>query len=290
MEGRGTLGGTCLNVGCIPSKALLNSSHKFHDAKHNMAGYGVEVADVRIDVAKMMKQKDDAVSGLTKGIEGLFKKNKVQYVKGWGRLAGPGKVAVALADGGEQIVEAKNVVLATGSEVTPLPGVPIDEERIVSSTGALKLAEVPEKMVVIGGGIIGLEMGSVWSRLGAKVEVIEFLDSIVPAMDKDVRKTFERILKKQGLKFKYKSKVTSAEATGGGVKLQVEPAAGGEAQEVEADVVLVAIGRRPVTEGLGLEEAGVEMEEFDVSLDDLGDEALDELTEGTRVKFKAEVQ
>ena len=198
VEGRGTLGGTCLNVGCIPSKALLNSSHKFHDAQHNMASYGVEVSDVQIDVAKMMKQKDDAVSGLTKGIEGLFKKNKVQYVKGWGRLAGPGKVTVALADGGEQTVEAKNVLLATGSEVTPLPGVPIDEERIVSSTGALKLAKVPEKMVVIGGGIIGLEMGSVWSRLGAKVEVIEFLDSIVPAMDKDVRKAFERSLNERG--------------------------------------------------------------------------------------------
>jgi dihydrolipoamide dehydrogenase len=295
VEGRGTLGGTCLNVGCIPSKALLNSSHKFHDAQHNMASYGVEVSDVQIDVAKMMKQKDDAVSGLTKGIEGLFKKNKVEYVKGWGRLAGPGKVTVALADGGEQTVEAKNVLLATGSEVTPLPGVPIDEERIVSSTGALKLAKVPEKMVVIGGGIIGLEMGSVWSRLGAKVEVIEFLDSIVPAMDKDVRKAFERTLKKQGLKFKYKSKVTSAEASGGGVKLQVEPAAGGEAQEVEADVVLVAIGRRPMTEGLGLEEAGVEMERGRVVVDPVtfetnvkGVYAIGDLVAGPMLAHKAE--
>ena len=268
VEGRGTLGGTCLNVGCIPSKALLNSSHKYEDATKHFADYGIQVDNVAIDVPKMMAQKEQAVGGLTKGIEGLFKKNKVKYVKGWGKVTGANEVTVATSEGGEEKVVAKNVVLATGSEVTPLPGVQIDEERIVSSTGAIALKEVPKKMVVIGGGIIGLELGSVWSRLGAEVEVIEFLPNIVPAMDHEVRRNFERVMKKQGIKIRLKSKVTSAVADADGVKLTVEPAEGGEQEHMEADVVLVAIGRRPFTEGLGLEDLGIEMDRGRVLVND----------------------
>jgi len=268
VEGRGTLGGTCLNVGCIPSKALLNSSHKYEDATKHFADYGIQVDNVAIDVGKMMAQKEQAVGGLTKGIEGLFKKNKVKYVKGWGKVTGANEVTVATSEGGEEKVVAKNVVLATGSEVTPLPGVQIDEERIVSSTGAIALKEVPKKMVVIGGGIIGLELGSVWSRLGAEVEVIEFLPNIVPAMDHEVRRNFERVMKKQGIKIRLKSKVTSAVADADGVKLTVEPAEGGEQEHMEADVVLVAIGRRPFTEGLGLEDLGIEMDRGRVLVND----------------------
>ena len=268
VEGRGTLGGTCLNVGCIPSKALLNSSHKFEDATKHFGDYGINVSNVEIDVEKMMSQKLTAVDGLTKGIEGLFKKNKVKYVKGWGKVTGPNEVTVAGADGTETKVEGKNIILATGSEVTPLPGVTIDEEKIVSSTGALSLKEVPKKMVVIGGGIIGLELGSVWSRLGAEVEVIEFLPNIVPAMDHEVRRNFERVMKKQGIKIRLEHKVTSAEAGADGVKLTVEPAKGGDAEEMEADVVLVAIGRRPFTENLGLEDLGIEMDRGRVLVND----------------------
>ena len=295
VEGRGTLGGTCLNVGCIPSKALLNSSHKYADAKEHMADYGVMVSDVTLDMDKMMGQKLEAVDGLTKGIEGLFKKNKVKYVKGWGKLTGPGEVTVATADGGTETLAAKNVIIATGSEVTPLPGVDIDEETIVSSTGALTLKEVPKKMVVIGGGIIGLEMGSVWSRLGAEVEVIEFLDKIVPAMDKDVRRAFERVLKKQSFQFRYKSKVTGATKTDAGVALTVEPAAGGDPETVEADVVLVAIGRRPFTQGLGLEELGVEMDRGKVKVNPetfetnvKGVYAIGDVVDGPMLAHKAE--
>mmetsp|Transcript_9990 Transcript_9990/g.20225 ORF Transcript_9990/g.20225 Transcript_9990/m.20225 type:complete len:517 (+) Transcript_9990:139-1689(+) len=268
VEGRGTLGGTCLNVGCIPSKALLNSSHKFEDATKHFGDYGIEVGSVNIDVGKMMKQKEKAVGGLTKGIEGLFKKNKVKYVKGWGKVTGANEVTVAMEDGSETKVEAKNVVIATGSEVTPLPGVTIDEEKIVSSTGALALKEVPKKMVVIGGGIIGLELGSVWGRLGAEVEVIEFLPNIVPAMDHEVRRNFERVMKKQGIKIRLEHKVTSAVASDSGVKLTVEPAKGGDAEELDADVVLVAIGRRPYTENLGLEDLGIEMDRGMVLVND----------------------
>ncbi len=260
VEGRGTLGGTCLNVGCIPSKALLNSSHKFEDATKHFGDYGIEVGSVNIDVGKMMKQKEKAVGGLTKGIEGLFKKNKVQYVKGWGKITGANEVTVAGLDGEEVKLSGKNIILATGSEVTPLPGVTIDEEKVVSSTGALALKEVPKKMAVIGGGIIGLELGSVWSRLGAEVEVIEFLPNIVPAMDPEVRRAFERTMKKQGIKIRLSHKVTSAEAGADGVKITVEPSKGGDSETIDADVLLVAIGRRPFTEGLGLEDLGIEMD------------------------------
>jgi dihydrolipoamide dehydrogenase len=268
VEGRGTLGGTCLNVGCIPSKALLNSSHKYEDAKKHFGDYGIQVSGVEIDVEAMMAQKVKAVGGLTKGIEGLFKKNKVKYQKGWGKVTGANQVTVAGLDGKETKIEGKNIILATGSEVTPLPGVTIDEEKIVSSTGALSLKEVPKKMVVIGGGIIGLELGSVWARLGAEVQVIEFLDHIVPAMDPEIRRSFERVMKKQGIQFKLSSKVTSAVASDSGVQLTVEPSKGGDAEQIEADVVLVAIGRRPFTEGLGLEEMGVEMDRGRVLVND----------------------
>jgi len=261
VEGRGSLGGTCLNVGCIPSKALLQSSHMYAEAKNNFAHHGINVAGVEVDLPKMMEQKDTAVDGLTKGIEGLFKKNKVEYVKGWGSLKSGTEVEVTKEDGSKEIINAKNIVIATGSDVMQLPGITIDEERIVSSTGALKLASVPKKMVVIGGGVIGLEMGSVWSRLGSEVTVVEFTDTIVPSMDAEVRRVFQRSLTKQGLKFKLKTKVCSAVVEGDAVKLTLEPAKGGDQESLEADVVLVATGRRPVTEGLNLEGAGVKLDE-----------------------------
>ncbi|GIL87914.1 hypothetical protein Vretimale_6312 [Volvox reticuliferus] len=257
VEGRGALGGTCLNVGCIPSKALLNSSHMYAEAKTHFASYGIKTGELSYDFAAIQKQKDTAVAGLTKGIEGLFKKNKVDYVKGWGKLVSGTEVEVAAADGSTTRLKAKNILLATGSEVTPLPGVPIDEEKIVSSTGALALKSVPKEMVVIGAGYIGLEMGSVYQRLGAKVTVVEFLDNIVPSMDAEMRKAFQRILEKQGLKFKMGTKVTKGEVVGGRVKLTLEPSKGGAADSLECDVCLVAIGRRPFTKGLGLEALGI---------------------------------
>ncbi|GLC38339.1 hypothetical protein PLESTB_001265700 [Pleodorina starrii] len=257
VEGRGALGGTCLNVGCIPSKALLNSSHMYASAKHHFGAYGIKASDVSYDFAAIQKQKDTTVAGLTKGIEGLFKKNKVEYVKGWGKLVSGSEVEVAGVDGSSARIRAKNILLATGSEVTPLPGVPIDEEKIVSSTGALALKSVPGEMVVIGAGYIGLEMGSVYQRLGAKVTVVEFLDTIVPSMDAEVRKAFHRSLEKQGLKFKMATKVTKGEVAGGRVKLTLESAKGGAAESLETDVCLVAIGRRPFTQGLGLEALGI---------------------------------
>ncbi|KFM25768.1 Dihydrolipoyl dehydrogenase 1, mitochondrial [Auxenochlorella protothecoides] len=265
VEGRGTLGGTCLNVGCIPSKArgwaLLHSSHMFHEAQHTFAHHGIKVSGLEVDVAQMMAQKTKAVTGLTKGIEGLFKKNKVTYVKGWGSLKSGNEVEVAGADGETSTIKAKNILIATGSEVTPLRGVEIDEEKVVSSTGILELKEVPKKLVVVGGGIIGLEMGSVWARLGAEVTVVEFLDNILPSIDGEVRKLFERTLKKAGFKIKLSTKVVSADTSGEGVKLTVEPAKGGDQETLEADIVLVATGRRPFTKGLGLENVGVEVDE-----------------------------
>ncbi|KAL4433593.1 hypothetical protein ABPG75_000034 [Micractinium tetrahymenae] len=257
VEGRGSLGGTCLNVGCIPSKALLQSSHMFAEAKHSFAKHGVVVDNVAVDVAAMQKQKSAAVEGLTKGVEGLFKKNKVMYVKGWGTLKSAKEVEVSLADGGSSMINTKNIIIATGSEVSPLPGVPIDEKRIVTSTGALELDKVPNSMVVIGGGYIGLELGSVWARLGAEVTVVEFLDNIVPTMDGEVRRTFQRSLQKQGLKFKLGTKVTSAEADDSGVRLTLEPSKGGTSESMTADIVLVSTGRRPYTKGLNLEGLGV---------------------------------
>ena len=252
VEKRGTLGGTCLNVGCIPSKALLQSSHHYHMAAHEFANHGIKVDGLSVDLAAMMARKDKVVSGLTKGIEGLFKKNKVTYVVGAATLAGNGQVVV-----GDKTLSAKHIILATGSEVTPLPGVTIDEKRVVSSTGALALPEVPKHLVVIGAGVIGLELGSVYKRLGAQVTVVEFLDKALPFFDGEVSKQSQRLLEKQGLKFKLSTKVTSAQASANGVSLTMEPAAGGVSEIIEADYVLVAIGRRPYTEGLGLEAAGV---------------------------------
>jgi dihydrolipoamide dehydrogenase len=256
VEKRATLGGTCLNVGCIPSKALLQSSEHFEEAKHKLAEHGVNVGYVTLDLAKMQARKGEVVAANTKGVEFLFKKNKVTWLKGAGSITSPGKVSV---DGKEYA--AKHIVIATGSESIPLRGVEVDETRIVTSTGALELATVPGHLVVIGGGVIGLELGSVWRRLGAEVTVVEFLDGILPGMDGEVRKQFERILVKQGIKFRLKTKVTSAKADATGVELTLEPAAGGEAQSLRADVVLLAIGRRPYTEGLGLEAAGVALDE-----------------------------
>jgi dihydrolipoamide dehydrogenase len=251
VEKRPKLGGTCLNVGCIPSKALLHSSEKYREAVHGFAKHGIK-ANVELDLPTMMKRKDGVVDQLTKGVAFLFKKNKIDHIPGHGTIKAPGVVAV---DGKE--IRAKAIVIATGSESTPLPGVAINEKRIVTSTGALELAGVPKTMAVIGAGYIGLEMGSVWSRLGAKVTVVEFLDRITPGMDGEVAKQFQRVLQKQGLEFKLGSKVTAAKAGANDVTLTIEPAKGGPAETLTAEVVLVAIGRRPYLENLGLEELGI---------------------------------
>ncbi len=257
VEKRGALGGTCLNVGCIPSKALLQSSHKYEEAAHGLAAHGVKVNGAALDLPTMMSRKDKVVIDLTKGIEFLFQKNKIAYLKGAARLLGANKISVAANGAAGQTIEAKNIVIASGSEVMPLPGVEIDEQQIVSSTGALTLAKVPGHLVVVGGGYIGLEMGSVWRRLGAKVTVVEFLDRIVPGMDGEIAKQFQRVLTKQGMTFRLGTKVTAAKKTKAGVTLTLEPVAGGKAETLDADVVLVAIGRRPHTNGLGLETTGV---------------------------------
>jgi dihydrolipoamide dehydrogenase len=256
VEKRATLGGTCLNVGCIPSKALLQSSEHFEEANHKLAEHGVNVGQVSLDLGRMQARKGEVVGANVKGVEFLFKKNKVTWLKGEGKITAPGTVQV---DG--QDYAAKNIVIATGGDVIPLPGVAIDEKRIVSSTGALELDSVPKHLVVIGGGYIGLELGSVWHRLGAEVTVVEYLDRLVPAMDTEVGKAFERILGKQGLRFRLKTKVTGATVDDTGVDLTVEPAAGGAAETLRADVVLVAIGRRPYVESLGLEAVGVALDE-----------------------------
>nr|CDI56495.1 probable LPD1-dihydrolipoamide dehydrogenase precursor [Melanopsichium pennsylvanicum 4] len=262
IEKRGALGGTCLNVGCIPSKAMLNNSHLYHQAQHDFKNRGIDVGSISLNLETMLKAKSSAVSGLTKGIEGLFKKNKVDYLKGAGSFSSPTTVKVALNDGGETEVEAKNIIIATGSEVTPFPGIEIDEKQIVSSTGALELEKVPEKMIVIGAGVIGLEMGSVWSRLGANVEVVEFLNSVGGAgIDGEIAKSFKKTLEKQGLKFRLGTKVVDAEKKDGKVFLNVEDAKTGDKTQLDADVVLVAIGRRPVTSGLNLEAVGIEKDE-----------------------------
>ncbi|MEP6983178.1 MAG: dihydrolipoyl dehydrogenase [Sphingomicrobium sp.] len=254
-ESRDTLGGTCLNVGCIPSKALLHASELFEEAAHGtLAKWGVKTGGVELDLDTMHGSRKEAVKGLTQGIEFLFKKNKIEWLKGLATFESADTVKV-----GDRIVRAKNIVIATGSSVTPLPGVTIDQERIVDSTGALELPQVPKRMVVIGGGVIGLELGSVWRRLGAEVIVVEFLDQILPGFDGDVRKEANKIFKKQGLEFRLSTKLTKAERKGDSVTLTVEPAAGGAAESIEADLVLVSIGRRPNTEGLGLDKAGLQV-------------------------------
>ncbi len=260
VEKRGTLGGTCLNVGCIPSKALLQSSHHYEAAKEEFAAHGVKASKVEVDLAAMMKRKDSVVLDLTKGIEYLFKKNKVTYVAGSGAVSGSGQVTVS-AGKKDLVLKAGAILIATGSSSAPLPGVEVDEAHIVSSTGALALKKIPKSLVVVGAGVIGLELGSVWRRLGSEVTVIEFLDQILPGMDGDVVKQMTRTLKKQGMTFKLSSKVTKAKASKSGVTLTVQPVKGGAGETLKADVMLVAIGRRPYTEGLGLEKAGVEMDE-----------------------------
>jgi dihydrolipoamide dehydrogenase len=256
VEMRPSLGGTCLNVGCIPSKALLNASELFEDARTGFASLGIKV-NPELDLPQMLKQKDESVTALTKGVEFLFKKNKVDWIKGRGAIAGPGKVRVTAEGGEETLLEARNIVIATGSEPTTLPGVSVDQERIVDSTGALSLKAVPAKLVVIGAGVIGLELGSVWRRLGAQVEVVEFLDRIIPGADAEIATGFQRTLTKQGMTFRLSTKVLSAALDEDGVILTLEPVAGGPAESLRADVVLVAVGRRPFTEGLGLETVGL---------------------------------
>ena len=257
VESRATLGGTCLNVGCIPSKALLVSSEKYADAKHGMAVHGVKLDTIGLDLVAMHGHKSKVVKDNTAGIEYLFKKNKIDWLKGKGSIAAVGQVAVE----GLGTFQTKNILIATGSESMPLPGITVDEKRIVTSTGALDLASVPKSMVVIGGGVIGLELGSVWQRLGTKVTVIEFLDRILPGMDGEVSKTMQKVLAKQGMEFKLSTKVTSAKASASGVDIALEPAAGGEAEKMQAEIVLLAIGRRPYTDGLGLDKVGVKLDE-----------------------------
>ncbi len=256
VEKNPTLGGTCLNVGCMPTKALLHSSELFEQANTEFAHIGIEVKP-KLNLGQMHKSKDDSVEALTKGIEFLMKKNKVTVVRGYGKIAGQGKVEVEVADGTKTVLETKNILIATGSEPTPLPGVAFEEGKIIDSTGALFLPKVPKHMIVIGAGVIGLELGSVWRRLGAEVTVVEYLDKVGAGMDGEVATAFQRGLAKQGLNFKMSTKVTGAKTLKDGVELTVEPAAGGAAETIKGDVVLVAIGRRPFTQGLGLETVGI---------------------------------
>jgi dihydrolipoamide dehydrogenase len=260
VEKDATFGGTCLNVGCIPSKALLHTSELFEEAGHLFGRMGIKVSEPKLDLPAMMKFKDEGVDGNVKGVAYLFRKNKIDTVQGRGRIAGAGKVEVTGADGRAQMLDTKAIVIATGSDVAKLRGIEIDEKRIVSSTGALVLDKVPQRLLIVGAGVIGLELGSVWRRLGAEVIVVEFLDRILPGMDGEVCRQFQRLLEKQGIKFHLSSKVTGVDASGAKLKAQVEPAAGGAATTIEADVVLVAIGRVPYTEGLGLEAAGVKQD------------------------------
>jgi dihydrolipoyl dehydrogenase len=252
-----TFGGTCLNVGCIPSKALLYASELYEEAGHKFGKMGIGVGAPKLDLPAMMKFKDEGVDGNVKGVAFLFKKNKIETVQGSGRIAGPGKVEVTTTGGKRETIEGKAIVIATGSDVAQLPGIGIDEKRIVSSTGALALEGVPERLLVIGAGVIGLEIGSVWRRLGSEVIVVEFLDRILPGMDDEVCRQFRRILERQGMKFRLSSKVTAVETAGKKLKARVEPVAGGASDNIEADVVLVSIGRVPFTDGLGLETAGI---------------------------------
>lgn len=261
VEMRPTLGGTCLNVGCIPSKALLAASEKFEEAKHGLGSFGVKIAGVELDLPAMHGHKNAVVKANVTGVEFLFKKNKVTRLTGRGSIPAPGQVLVSRDDGSSETVTTKNILIATGSDVMPLPGIAIDEKIVVSSTGALEFDAVPERFVVIGGGVIGLELGSVYQRLGSKVTVVEYLDRILPGMDGEVSKQMQRILQKQGIAFKLGAKVVGADIINGVVKVSVEPAKGGEREVIEAERVLVAIGRRPYTEGLGLEAVGVELDE-----------------------------
>jgi dihydrolipoamide dehydrogenase len=259
VDKRGRFGGTCLNIGCIPSKALLHASERFEEAQKGFAKLGIK-AEVSLDLPAMMVHKDKVVGELTKGVEFLLKKNKSEAVIGEARIAAPGKVEVKGVDGALRTLQTKNIIIATGSDVATLPGVVIDEERIVSSTGALALKQVPKRLLVVGGGYIGLELGSVWRRLGSEVLVVEFLDRITPGLDGEIGKQFQRILQKQGMKFQLSTKVVGVEKTDSALRVSLEPAAGGERQIVETDVMLVSIGRRPYTDSLGLDKVGVALD------------------------------
>jgi dihydrolipoamide dehydrogenase len=294
VEKMKTLGGTCLNIGCIPSKALLYASEMFEETAHGLAPLGVVVAAPKLDLGAMMKHKDDTVAANVNGVAFLFKKNKIDSVFGEGFIAAPGKVGVKGEDGNQKTLETKAIVIATGSDVARLPGVEIDEKTIVSSTGALSLGKVPKKLIVVGAGVIGLELGSVWRRLGAEVAVVEFLDRILPGMDSEVAKSFQRLLEKQGFAFHLAHKVARVDKAGGGLKATIEPAAGGDAKTIEADVVLVAIGRRPFTQNLGLEALGVKMDRGMVVVDDHfatnapGVYAIGDVIRGPMLAHKAE--
>ena len=290
VEKMKTLGGTCLNIGCIPSKALLHASEEYDAAHHHLKDFGVKVSGVKLDLKGMMNHKDDVVAANTNGIEFLFKKNKITRIEGTASIPKAGEVTV-----GKTTYKAKNIVIATGSEVATLPGIKIDEKQIVSSTGALDLAKVPKKMVVIGGGYIGLEMGCVWQRLGAKVTVVEFLDRVLPGMDGEISKEMQKVLSKQGVEFKLSTKVASAKAGKPGVDLELEPAAGGKAEKIKADIVLVAVGRKPHTDGLGLDKLGVAVTDrgmietdahFKTSID--GIYAIGDVIAGPMLAHKAE--
>lgn len=290
VEKRETLGGTCLNIGCIPSKALLHASERFEEASHHLGDLGVKTAGVKLDLKAMMKHKDSVVEANTKGVEFLMKKNKITHLKGEGKIVEAGKVKV-----GKDTYEGDSIVIATGSDVISLPGIKIDEKKIVSSEGALSLPKVPKDMVVIGGGVIGLELGTVYRRLGAKVTVVEFLDNILPGMDGEVRKEALKVFKKQGMEFKLTSKVTNAKVTAKGVELSVEPADGGKAEKITSEVVLMAIGRKAYTEGLGLDKAGIETDDrgrievdefFETSLE--GVYAIGDVIRGPMLAHKAE--
>ncbi len=261
VEKRATYGGTCLNVGCIPSKAMLHASELYEEAGHNFAQMGIKVGKPSVDLAALLKYKEQNVESNVKGVDFLFKKNKIEAFHGAGRIVAPGKVEVKDNDGKTQTLESKTIVIATGSDVARLPGIDIDEQRIVSSTGALELAKVPQKLIVVGAGVIGLELGSVWRRLGAEVTIVEFLDHILPGIDSEVARQVHRLQQKQGIAFKLSSKVAAVDASGKVLKVKVEPAtagtAAGAAETMEADIVLIAIGRVPYTEGLGLDAVGV---------------------------------
>ncbi len=290
VEGRETLGGTCLNVGCIPSKALLHASHQLHEAEHNFAKMGLKGKSPSVDWKQMQAYKDEVIEGNTKGIEFLFKKNKIDWLKGWGSIPAAGKVKV-----GDEVHETKNIIIASGSEPSALPGVEVDEKVVVTSTGALSLGKIPKKMVVIGAGVIGLELGSVYSRLGAEVTVIEFLKEITPGMDPEVQKTFQRILKKQGLKFVMGAAVQKTEATKTKAKVTYKLLKDDSEHVIDADTVLVATGRKPYSDGLGLDALGVEMTPrgqikvgADWQTNVSGIYAIGDVTEGPMLAHKAE--
>jgi len=294
VEKRKTHGGTCLNVGCIPSKALLHASEMFEEAGHTFEKLGIVVGKPKLDLKAMMAHKQETIDANVTGVGFLLKKNKIDAFHGTASIPAAGKVVVTAEDGKTQEIETKNIVIATGSESAPLPGVTIDEKTVVTSTGALEISSVPKELVVVGAGVIGLEIGSVWARLGAKVTVVEFLDRILPGMDGEVAKQFQRILEKQGFTFQLGSKVTKVETGKKGATVTVEPAAGGEAKTLNADIVLVAIGRRPNTDGLGLDKAGVATERGRVVIDDhfktnvAGIYAIGDVVRGPMLAHKAE--